>query len=222
LQIYYLEEDPLEAADAVALRDYHKAILYSCQLLGNVHHVYDSKITGLYKPNQLQHAYTAWVCESEGNYYWLLKFLIKALMNFEEYRHREHKSRQIAVNLNNCPSGMKKEFSPVTFKGLPYQYRDYPNSIMAHRAYHRDRLTKLANTGGRLEYFYKIPSWTGFVKTIKQSTEMRDVTKFSKAAKNRFDILETTIPVVACTTEEYLHRKEFEPVDIRDILDESE
>ena len=220
MRIYYVDEDPIIAADCLTTRATTQSILHYSQLLNNVHHKYGQEVYGMYKPNQMQHAYTAWVCESEENYNWLFKSLLKLLMNYAEQHHQEHKSRRVTKYIVKPPSGMDSGYTPVSIKGLPYKYRDRISSLEAHRSFYIDHLERAILQDERADFYYKIPEWTGLIEAERQPELIKKYTTFNRRAAVRYKRETCTIPIITSSVKNYLKRKELIEVDIRTVIDE--
>jgi hypothetical protein len=143
-------------------------------------------------------------------------------MNYSEHRHKEHKSRDVVSYLLDSPKGMKKGFYPVSTAGLPYKYRDYPNELKAHRAYYSDYLNDQLNQRLTVEFYYKIPEWSGLIECERITEEVRHYKKFAKTPAPRYKRRTCTIPIVASMPRYKSKEKEDIEVDIRTVIEETE
>jgi len=219
MRLYYVDEDPIVAADSLSTKTTSQSILYYSQLLCNTHHFYGQTVEGMYKPNQMQHSYTQWICEAEGNYQWVLRSLIKLLMNYSEHRHKEHKTRNTVNYLVKPPIGMKKGTTPITTKALPEQYKEYLDPIEAHRAYYSYSLKKLIYQGARVEFYYRIPEWTTLIEIQREPERVKDYIKFSKAPMHKYERETCNIPIIASSIKDYSKQNEVIEVDIRTVAE---
>ena len=75
MNIFYLDEDPILAAQMHCDKHVVKMILESAQLLSTAHRLLDgNKLAderGLYKATHINHPSSIWVRKSSENYYWL-------------------------------------------------------------------------------------------------------------------------------------------------------
>ena len=89
MNIFYLDKDPVIAAQMSCDKHCIKMILESAQMLSTAHRVLDgdeyADNVGLYKMAHKNHPSTIWVRSSSANYDWLWKHM-RALMR--EYTHR--------------------------------------------------------------------------------------------------------------------------------------
>ena len=89
MNIFYLDKDPVIAAQMSCDKHCVKMILESAQMLSTAHRVLDgdkyADDVGLYKMAHKNHPSTIWVRSSSANYDWLWKHM-RALMR--EYTHR--------------------------------------------------------------------------------------------------------------------------------------
>ena len=89
MNIFYLDRNPVIAAQMMCDKHVVKMILESAQMLSTAHRVLDgdeyANKTGLYKMAHKNHPSTIWVRASSENYRWLWKHM-DALM--KEYTHR--------------------------------------------------------------------------------------------------------------------------------------
>jgi len=106
MNIFFLDEDTLSAAEA--LHDVHlnKMILETSQLLSNTHHInlsgflqlsnYVTYRSGPFKPTHLHHPCTIWLNQSIENYRWTSQYLVFLCREFTLRRNKQHKVEQFA------------------------------------------------------------------------------------------------------------------------------
>ena len=89
MNIFYLDHDPVVAAQMMCDKHVVKMILESAQMLSTAHRVLDgddiANSKGLYKMAHKNHPSTVWVRANSKNYEWLWEHM-EALM--KEYTHR--------------------------------------------------------------------------------------------------------------------------------------
>jgi len=119
VNIFYLDRDPVIAAQMMCDKHVVKMILESAQMLSTTHRILDgdtyANLIGLYKLSHKNHPSTKWVRESPANYKWLYNHMI-ALMH--EYTHRynkHHATERLIEPLKNPPivlqETLQKEFT---------------------------------------------------------------------------------------------------------------
>ena len=220
MKIYYLDQNPLEAADAISLYHYSQTILFYTQLLGNAHHLSDSAVTDkIYKPNQLQHPYTKWVASGEDNYQWLLKSLIRLLMNYEEHRHKQHNTRAVIKYLMVPPARIKNQGIVLPESALNETYRGAIDITLAHQAYYTDLLKNHILQGHTIDFYYKIPSWTDFIEVPREEEFVKNPPKYTKKKLRGFKRSTCTIPIVRASLKNLSKWNKDLEVDIRRVAE---
>ena len=93
MNIFYLDKDPVVAAQMHCDKHVVKMILESAQMLSTAHRVLDgdeyANETGMYKMAHKNHPSTIWVRSSGMNYMWLYEHM-RALMDEYTYRYGKH------------------------------------------------------------------------------------------------------------------------------------
>ena len=93
MNIFYLDRDPVIAAQMMCDKHVVKMILESAQMLSTTHRVLDgdeyADKVGLYKLAHKNHPSTIWVRSSSKHYKWLYDHMI-ALMEEYTYRYGKH------------------------------------------------------------------------------------------------------------------------------------
>ena len=107
MNIFYLDRDPIIAAQMMCDKHVVKMILESAQMLSTAHRVLDgdeyANETGLYKLAHKNHPSTIWVRSSNEHYAWLYKHMI-ALMKEYTYRYgKHHATERLIVPLKQQP-----------------------------------------------------------------------------------------------------------------------
>ena len=76
MNIFYLDKDPVKAAQVQYNKHVVKMILESAQMLCTAHHVYGNPDDMPYKQAHLNHPSTIWVRENSLHYDWLYAHMI--------------------------------------------------------------------------------------------------------------------------------------------------
>ena len=139
MNIFYLDSDPVKAAQIQYNRHVVKMILESAQMLCTAHHVYGSdkqKQNVPYKEAHLNHPSTRWTRLCRANYRWLYLHML-ALGN--EYTKRYGKTH---LTIHKCAKFL--DIPPMNLPGgefteppqaMPDEYKD-PCSIQAYWNYY--------------------------------------------------------------------------------------
>ena len=92
MNIFYLNKDPVVAAQMMCDKHVVKMILESAQMLSSAHRISSEEYAtakGLYKIAHKNHPSTIWVRSSDEHYKWLFTHMI-ALMEEYTYRYGKH------------------------------------------------------------------------------------------------------------------------------------
>jgi len=113
MNIFYLDKDPVIAAQMMCNKHVVKMILESAQMLSTAHRVCDGDTyadeVGLYKLAHKNHPSTKWVRSNPFHYLWLYHHMV-GLMN--EYTHRYgkvHATERLKSGLEPVPKQMLSE-----------------------------------------------------------------------------------------------------------------
>ena len=141
MNIFYLSDDPRDAAIMQCDRHVVKMILESAQLLSTAHREVDgdywADANGLYKRTHKNHPSAVWARESHENYQWLYRHFYALC---DEYRYRygkEHKTWQkLGLALAESPVGIGTADFTVPPQCMPDMYKS-PCCVTAYRNYYR-------------------------------------------------------------------------------------
>jgi hypothetical protein len=161
MNIFVLDNDPVESARMMCDKHVVKMILESCQLLSTAHHVLDGDVlvvnTGkrkyttsicikknICKATMINHPCTIWTRKTRSNYLWLWKHA-HALAN--QYTQRYGKTHAMQSMLMgelydipvNMPNGKLTPFA----QAMPDQYKD-ENAVVAYRKYYLNEKARFA------------------------------------------------------------------------------
>lgn len=138
MNIFALDECPINSAQYAVDKHVIKMILESAQLLCTAHHTCPTNVSypaKFYKPTHKNHPCSIWVRESVENYKWLCDHAI-ALCDEYEYRYgKKHASLQIiewcSSNIPNIPSVGLTPFKMA----MPDKYKT-DNPVYSYRMYY--------------------------------------------------------------------------------------
>ena len=163
MNIFFLSQDPKEAAHAHVDKHVVKMILETAQLLSTAHAVLDNdgkQIEGMYKPTHKNHPCAIWVRESSNNYDWTFD-LFDALLLEYTYRFRKiHKSAELFTLLAERPRNIywvydceQKNYTSNPALAMPEKYKQQ-DPVQAYRDYYMGEKRHIAKWTNR-----EIPFW---------------------------------------------------------------
>ena len=148
MNIFYLSEDPNEAAKYMYNKHVVKMILESAQLLCTAHIISDGETADVpYKATHKNHPSAIWARESVSNYIWLYDHMI-ALGN--EYTRRYGKKHLTILKcsgaLCKAPNNITKvDLTPMP-QCMPDQYKVPGNSVEAYWNYYEAEKVNVKNS----------------------------------------------------------------------------
>ena len=139
MNIFYLDEDPILAAQMHCDKHEVKMILESAQLLSTAHRLLDgNKLAderGLYKATHKNHPSSIWVRKSSENYYWLWNLYDQLLKEYTYRYDKNNASGRLIHELWKFPMNIEHDdFTPP-----PQCMPDYckgSNTVEAYRTYY--------------------------------------------------------------------------------------
>lgn len=152
MNIFYLDNDPVECAKLHCDKHVVKMILETAQLLSNAHHMLDGDqvIKPIYKLTHKNHPSAIWTRESVEHYNWLWN-LLRALCKEYTYRYgKVHKVEResLLYVLQDPPSNIKSAgYRPPT-PAMPDEYK-VSDIIQSYKNYYNGAKTKFARWTNR-------------------------------------------------------------------------
>jgi hypothetical protein len=158
VNIFYLSDDPVEAAKWMVDRHVVKMILESAQLLSTAHRYLDGKMLvaqndngrkmkrwvlddarelALYKATHINHPSAVWCRTSVENYLWLVEHFAALL---DEYTHRygkRHKCSDLLYPLQSPPFNLKEYDRTKMLCAMPDEYKISADPVENYRQYYR-------------------------------------------------------------------------------------
>jgi len=166
MKLYFLDEDPIVAAQSLAIHTTNQAIIHATYQLSNAYHIHNKGNERIYQPRALATKEAQWTADSIQNYNWVLKYVISLLNNHLEHRKSEHKSRFTVSHLLEPPMDAE---APLKVLRNIYEERE------EYTKYLKEDLKK----GTRVEFYGEIPHWTGFEKGVRQQERVHRFKRFS-------------------------------------------
>jgi hypothetical protein len=139
LNIFYVDTDPVIAAQSLGDKHVIKMVLETAQLLSTAHHVLDGEDASkdIYKATHVNHPSAVWARATNNNYNWLFCHFIALL---SEYTHRYgkiHKSSRLIDVLLSPPRNIPVDrfFAPPQCMPDEFKVEHYP--VKGYRNYYR-------------------------------------------------------------------------------------
>jgi hypothetical protein len=176
MNIFYLSDDPIEAAQMMVDRHVVKMILESAQLLSTAHRVmdgeeqtvlsekgrkkkvwklHDAREPILYSATHINHPSAVWCRQSVENYNWLVDHMF-ALMDEYTYRYdKRHKCQgELSYMLQSPPKNLKDwDMTPIAC-AMDDKYVISDDPVINYRNYYKTGKTHLHSWKNR-----EVPSW---------------------------------------------------------------
>ena len=146
MNIFYLHQDPVKAAEYQYNKHVVKMVLESAQILCTVHHKYmgdDADVP--YKSTHKNHPSTLWAGQSAQNYEWLYRHFVALCEEYEKRYGKEHLSyTKCKDKVNMLPGGMLETGLTDMPQAMPDEYKD-DCSIQAYWNYYINGKKHIAN-----------------------------------------------------------------------------
>lgn len=160
MNIFYLDQDPIIAAQYQCSKHVTKMPLESAQMLSTAHRILDGEDAPIecYKIAHKGHPCTIWTMETSSNYEWHYKHFV-ALAN--EYTYRYGKIHASFAKLNNVLKNLPKNIKHGSFTTPALAMKDYPecmfpnDPVKSYRAYYRTKKDKFKMVWTNRE----VPDW---------------------------------------------------------------
>ena len=154
MNIFYLDSDPVKAAQAQYNKHVVKMILESAQMLCTAHHHYDNGHNVPYKKAHYNHPSTIWCRQNSRQYYWLFHHMLALGDEYTKRYNKKHLSITKCFDvLKDCPVGMPLggEFNEPP-QCMPEQYKVPGCSVTAYWNYYEREKHTVANKNEELKF----------------------------------------------------------------------
>lgn len=144
MNIFFLHEDPEQAAQMMSDKHIVKMILESAQLLSTAHHVCNTylKTNKLYKATHVNHPMSIWARESKQNYRWLYQHFCALATEYTKRYRKVHKSYRILNKVLVHPPELPSLGLTVPPQCMPVKYQNENKSlsdcVSAYVAYYEE------------------------------------------------------------------------------------
>ena len=147
MNIFYLDKDPVIAAQMSCDKHCIKMILESAQMLSTAHRVLDgdeyADNVGLYKMAHKNHPSTIWARSSSANYNWLYIHMISLMTEYTHRYGKHHATERLWTPLGKSPSSI----SVVEFTDPPQCMPEEckgEDTVLAYQKYYIIEKSKIA------------------------------------------------------------------------------
>ena len=147
MNIFYLHEDPTEAAKLQYNKHVVKMILESAQMLCTAHHeIMGDDADVPYKRAHVNHPSTIWARRSAQNYIWLYDHFVALSKEYEERYSKKHLSyTKCDPHLRFLPGGLPFTGFTQPPQAMPDEYKN-ECSLQAYWNYYIGDKSHIANT----------------------------------------------------------------------------
>jgi hypothetical protein len=181
VNIFYLDRNPVTAAQAMTDKHVVKMILESAQLLSTAHRVLDgiptvvlsksgARLTRyahsndlLYKSTHVNHPSAIWVRQSVPNYEWLYRHFCALCDEYTRRYTKVHATDQrLRSVLATLPTALSSDQPTVMPCAMPDQYKYEGNPVLAYRHYYVKEKLHMPNDIARFYDILDIDITTSF------------------------------------------------------------
>jgi hypothetical protein len=154
MNIFYINADPIAAAQQLADDHIRKMQIESAQMCSTAH--WESGSQAPYKRAHVNHPSTKWVRESIQHYRWLINHGLEICSEFTKRYGKHHKTQDVLEWLrDNEPSINDNGFTPPP-QCMPEQYRN-ADTITAYKKFYIE--DKIGVKGLSWNKLNNIPDW---------------------------------------------------------------
>lgn len=154
MNVFYINEDPVKAAQELCDEHVRKMQIESAQMLCTAHWLLGKEAP--YKKSHVNHPSTKWVRESIENYRWLVEHGLAICEEFTRRHGTYHKTKDV---LNWCkqnePQIPSKGFLPPP-QCMPDQYKNQ-DTVEAYKTFYIEDKVKVKNLSWKK--LNNIPDW---------------------------------------------------------------
>ena len=145
MNIFYLDSDPVKAAQIQYNKHVVKMILESAQMLCTAHHHYELFTDVPYKKAHYNHPSTIWCRQNKNQYRWLYNHMIALGQEYTARYNKEHMSiTKCRLPLFQYPVGIPEGKFEQPPQCMPDEYKD-ECSVKAYWKYYIGEKGNIAN-----------------------------------------------------------------------------
>ena len=137
MNIFYLDSDPVKAAQVQYNKHVVKMILESAQMLCTAHHHYDNGHNVPYKKAHYNHPSTIWCRQNASQYMWLYDHMIALGKEYTKKYKKTHLTiTKCAEVLKQLPPTIPETIFTEPPQCMPDQYKVIGDSLSAYWNYY--------------------------------------------------------------------------------------
>ena len=137
MNIFYLDSDPVKAAQVQYNKHVVKMILESAQMLCTAHHHYDNGHNVPYKKAHYNHPSTIWCRQNASQYMWLYDHMIALGKEYTKRYKKTHLTiTKCAEVLKQLPPTIPETIFTEPPQCMPDQYKVIGDSLSAYWNYY--------------------------------------------------------------------------------------
>lgn len=137
MNIFYLDSDPVKAAQVQYNKHVVKMILESAQMLCTAHHHYDNGHNVPYKKAHYNHPSTIWCRQNASQYMWLYNHMIALGKEYTKRYKKTHLTiTKCAEVLKQLPPTIPETIFTEPPQCMPDQYKVIGDSLSAYWNYY--------------------------------------------------------------------------------------
>jgi len=153
MNIFYLDECPVEAAKLQCDKHVVKMILETAQLLSTAHHELDGS-SPAYKPTHKNHPSAVWVRSSAAAYLWAYKHMLELGREYTRRFGKEHKTiREHSEVLRRLPKALT--YCNKLLESPPQCMPDeckHDDTVVAYQTYYNHKADEWAAKGSPMKW----------------------------------------------------------------------
>lgn len=143
MNIFILDNDPVQAARMQCDKHCVKMILESAQILAAVHHRYGNHSVR-YKETHKNHPCTKWAGATSSNYGWLWQHGLELCREYTRRYGKTHACEQLFHGeLSQIPFGLPVDGLTKFVQAMPEEFK-HEDAVMAYRQYYKEAKQDIA------------------------------------------------------------------------------
>lgn len=154
MNIFYLSDDPVEAAQMHCDKHVCKMIIETAQMMSTIHHRY-GRDNPPYKPTHAKHPSTVWAGDNTRHYDWMRALGLELCREYTKRYGKVHKTEAIIKCLWKAPQGMPTLVWQDPPQCMDIEYKVEGDTIAAYRNYYIRAKARFA----KWAHMTKAPAW---------------------------------------------------------------
>lgn len=136
MNIFYIDPNPTDAAQALHDKHVVKMTLETTQILSTVRHIY--RLSAPYKPTHIKHPSVQWAAQALHNFEWLYAHGLALAAEYTRRYHKHHKCGPILWKLDDNLEFIEWPNDKFTTPPLcmPDQYKIDGDALTSYRTYY--------------------------------------------------------------------------------------